>query len=132
MKARQRPKWSLLFSHLKSGVVGIKYTDKIGNERDSKLTLVTAFIPSKLHKEQAPNNPLNQEQMTAFDLDVRQWVTFDLETIEDYQGLLSYEYSGNRDVRERPNTFGEASANEGKKETSDATKFRSRFDPQKG
>ena len=132
MKSKQRPKWSLVFSHLKSGVVGIDYVDQHGTRRDSKLTLVNGFVPEKMQKSQAPNNPLEQHKMTAFDLDIRQWVTFEIESIEGYNGIISYTYSGNQNVRERTVTFGEASANERTQEEGDVTKFRSRIDPQKG
>lgn len=132
MKSKQRPKWSLVFSHLKSGVVSIDYVDQHGTRRDSKVTLVTGFIPDKMQKSQAPNNPLEQDKMTAFDLDIRQWVTFEIESIEGYGGIISYTYSGNQNVRERTNTVREASTDEGTQETGDVTKFRSRFDPEKG
>lgn len=132
MKSKQRPKWSLVFSHLKSGVVGIDYEDQYGTRRTSKLTLVNGFIPEKLQKHQAPNNPLDQHIMTAFDLDVRQWVTFEIESIEEYNGIISYTYSGNQNVRQRTNSIGETSPDTGTQEASDVTKFRSRFDPEKG
>ena len=134
MKALRRPKWPLLFSNLKSGIVGITYTDRIGNKRESTLTLVNGFVPENLQKSEAPNNPTQQQQITAFDLDVRQWVTFDLEMIEEYAGLISYtapRHSSNdrRDQREVDSSR-ETSSDEGSEEESNAPKFRSRFDPE--
>jgi hypothetical protein len=131
VKARRRPKWSLLFSNLKSGVVGITYTDRTRNKRESKLTLVTGFVPNNLQLKQAPNNPTNVEQMTAFDLDIRQWVTFDLESIEEYKGLISYTAPRKENEQRREEvSSGEESRNERPEETSNARKFRSRFEPE--
>jgi hypothetical protein len=124
------PKWSLLFTHLKSGVVKLTYIDRVKNKRESQITLVTGFIPEKLQKKQAPNNPADQTQMTAFDLQVRQWVTFDLETIEEYVGLVSYTAPRQNDERPRPDSSTEEGSNEGTEEEGNARKFRSRFDPE--
>ena len=123
------PKWSLLFTHLKSGVVKLTYVDRVKNKRESQITLVTGFIPEKLQKKQAPNNPADQSQMTAFDLELRQWVTFDLEKIEEYVGLVSYTAPRPNDERPRPDPSTEEGSNEGTEEESNARKFRSRFDP---
>jgi hypothetical protein len=124
------PKWSLLFTHLKSGVVKLTYVDRVKNKRESQITLVTGFIPEKLQKKQAPNNPADQTQMTAFDLQLRQWVTFDLESIEEYVGLVSYTAPRQNDERPRPDSSTEEGSNEGTEEEGNARKFRSRFDPE--
>ena len=123
------PKWSLLFTHLKSGVVKLTYIDRVKNKKESQITLVTGFIPEKLQKKQAPNNPADQSQMTAFDLEVRQWVTFDLEKIEEYVGLVSYTAPRQKDERPRPDSSTETSSDEGTQEEGNARKFRSRFNP---
>lgn len=125
----RQPKWSLLFSHLKSGVVKLTYIDRVKNKRESQITLVTGFIPEKLQKAQAPNNPADQSQMTAFDLDVRQWVTFDLDKIEEYVGLVSYTAPRTNNERPRPDSSTEEGSNEGTEEEGTARRFRSRFNP---
>ena len=123
------PKWSLLFTHLKSGVVKLTYVDRVKNKRESQITLVTGFVPEKLQKKQAPNNPADQTQMTAFDLELRQWVTFELSNIEEYVGLVSYTAPRQKDERPRPDSSTEEGSNEGTEEEGNARKFRSRFDP---
>jgi hypothetical protein len=107
----------------------LTYVDRVKNKRESQITLVTGFIPEKLQKKQAPNNPADQTQMTAFDLQVRQWVTFDLESIEEYVGLVSYTAPRQNDERPRPDSSTEEGSNEGTEEEGNARKFRSRFNP---
>lgn len=130
MKARQIPKWGQVFSHLKSGVVVLSYEDRNREVRDVQVTLVTGFIPENHQKEQSPNNPLNQEQLTAFDLKIRQWITFNLQSIKEYTGLVSYTKPRESDDRQRTDVGRETSSDQGTQEEGNARKFRSRYDPQ--
>ena len=130
MKARQIPKWGQVFSHLKSGVVEMKYQDRDKTLIDAQVTLVTGFIPENHQKEQSPNNPLNQEQMTAFDLKKRQWIQFELQSIKEYTGLVSYVKPRTDNDRPRTDTSRETSGNQRTQEEGNARKFRSRYDPE--
>jgi hypothetical protein len=132
MKARQKPKWSKVFGDLRSGVVRMKYKDRDRTVREFTGTLINAFVPQIHQLEMAANNPLEQEKIKAFDLDMIQWVTIQLESIEEYDGIISATPPPRRS-NERPETdrSTEESGNEGTQEEGNARKFRSRYDPEK-
>ena len=52
-------------------------------------TLQLAKIPQDKHPELLPNDPRKTEEVTFFDLPKQQWVTIEIETLDNYEPRMA-------------------------------------------
>ena len=89
MKRSETPLKHIVIRDLKRGAIKIKYKER-GSEIERSVTLANSMIPEKLMAETSPNNPLELDEVHAFDTKRLQWVRFKISELDVYQTAPGY------------------------------------------
>ena len=85
LKRGRTPTWTIVIRDLNRDPVRLKYRDPQTNKvEEMRCTLIEAMIPDKHMKDTDPNNPLEQDLITVWDIDRYRWNQFRISELEEY------------------------------------------------
>ena len=87
-KEKVTPTRPIVMKHPYSGVVNFSFTKKDGTLREMNATLVTSQIPELNQKQSLPNHPTELDNVVCWDVDINEWRTFKVSTLESYNGIV--------------------------------------------
>ena len=94
MKQGRLPPWHIVIRDLKRGAPKVIYEDR-GGEITRKVTLLNSMIPEQHQAELNPNNPLETDRISAWDIERQQWATFNISSLELYEPYPGWEEDRN-------------------------------------
>ena len=85
LKKGRTPTWTNVIRDLNRDPVRLKYYDPLTKKvEEMRCTLIEAMIPDKHMKDTDPNNPLEQDLITVWDIDRYRWNQFRISQLEEY------------------------------------------------
>jgi hypothetical protein len=85
LKRGRTPTWTNVIRDLNRDAVRLKHLDPQTKEvEEMRCTLIEAMIPDKHMKDTDPNNPLETDLITVWDIDRYRWNQFRISQLEEY------------------------------------------------
>jgi hypothetical protein len=85
LKRGRTPTWTNVIRDLNRDAVKLKYRDpQTKKVEEMNCTLIEAVIPDKHMKDTDPNNPLEPDLITVWDIDRYRWNQFRISELEEY------------------------------------------------
>jgi len=123
LKRGRTPTWANVIRDLNRDPVNIKYYDPHTKKvEEMRCTLIEAMIPDKHMKDTDPNNPLETDLITVWDIDRYRWNQFKISELEEYTppwgaGEQARAHEERREDGEDPRRVGNNSSEENSQET---------------
>lgn len=85
------PTREFILKDLRKGIVGFTFKKKNGDLREMKATLVNRVMPENKIPQSDYNSALvkeNKEVIRCFDVDIKDWRSFRIDSLEEYTGVI--------------------------------------------